>query len=69
MAISRATKATAATNSTSGIPGAPKRVSFAKIHERLAFRTTASVDDGVAEVARLVRQGVLPDTADACYRN
>ncbi|ROP39851.1 DNA-directed RNA polymerase subunit beta [Saccharothrix texasensis] len=35
MAISRATKATAATNSTSGIPGAPKRVSFAKIHEPL----------------------------------
>ncbi|NGY58689.1 DNA-directed RNA polymerase subunit beta [Lentzea sp. NEAU-D13] len=36
MAISRATKATAATNSTSGIPGAPKRVSFAKIHEPLS---------------------------------
>ncbi|MBB5806230.1 DNA-directed RNA polymerase subunit beta [Saccharothrix ecbatanensis] len=36
MAISRATKATAATNSTSGIPGAPKRVSFAKIYEPLA---------------------------------
>ena len=45
------------------------RVSFAKIHDRLAFRTTTSVEDGVAEVARLVRQGVLPDTADACYRN
>ena len=45
------------------------RVSFAKIYERLAFRTTASVEDGVAEVARLVRQGVLPDTTDACYRN
>jgi nucleoside-diphosphate-sugar epimerase len=45
------------------------RVSFAKIHERLAFRTTASVEDGVAEVARLVRQGVLADTTDACYRN
>ncbi|MEV6718218.1 DNA-directed RNA polymerase subunit beta [Lentzea sp. NPDC051208] len=36
MAISRATKATAATNSTSGIPGAPKRVSFAKINEPLS---------------------------------
>jgi nucleoside-diphosphate-sugar epimerase len=45
------------------------RVSFAKIHERLSFRTTASVEDGVAEVARLVRQGVLPDTTDASYRN
>jgi nucleoside-diphosphate-sugar epimerase len=45
------------------------RVSFAKIHERLAFRTTTSVEDGVAEVARLVRQGVIQDMADACYRN
>ncbi|GAA3433430.1 DNA-directed RNA polymerase subunit beta [Kutzneria kofuensis] len=35
MAVSRATKATAATNST-GIPGAPRRVSFAKIREPLA---------------------------------
>ena len=38
MAVSRATKATAATNSTvsnSGIPGAPLRVSFAKIREPL----------------------------------
>ncbi|MCT2587252.1 DNA-directed RNA polymerase subunit beta [Actinophytocola gossypii] len=39
MAVSRATKATAATNSTmsnSGIPGAPLRVSFAKIREPLS---------------------------------
>jgi DNA-directed RNA polymerase subunit beta len=38
LAVSRATKATAATNSTmsnSGIPGAPLRVSFAKIREPL----------------------------------
>ncbi|MBC6446381.1 DNA-directed RNA polymerase subunit beta [Actinokineospora xionganensis] len=39
MAVSRATKATAATNSAtasnSGIPGAPRRVSFAKIREPL----------------------------------
>ena len=38
MAVSRATQATAATNSTAnstGIPGAPKRVSFAKIREPL----------------------------------
>jgi len=35
LAVSRATKATAATNST-GIPGAPRRVSFAKIREPLA---------------------------------
>jgi DNA-directed RNA polymerase subunit beta len=39
LAVSRATQATAATNSTansSGIPGAPKRVSFAKIREPLS---------------------------------
>ncbi|RSM69850.1 DNA-directed RNA polymerase subunit beta [Kibdelosporangium aridum] len=35
MAVSRATEATAATNSMSGIPGAPKRVSFAKLSEPL----------------------------------
>ncbi|AOS61415.1 DNA-directed RNA polymerase subunit beta [Actinoalloteichus hymeniacidonis] len=35
MAVSRATQATAATNSMSGIPGAPKRVSFARIREPL----------------------------------
>ncbi len=38
MAVSRATQATAATNSTvnsTGIPGAPKRISFAKIREPL----------------------------------
>ncbi|WP_020501261.1 DNA-directed RNA polymerase subunit beta [Sciscionella marina] len=35
MAVSRATKATTATNSPD-VPGAPKRVSFAKIHEPLA---------------------------------
>jgi len=34
LAVSRATKTTAATNST-GIPGAPKRISFAKIREPL----------------------------------
>ena len=45
------------------------RVSFAKIRDRLAFRTTTSVEDGVAEVARLVRLGVLQDTTDASYRN
>jgi nucleoside-diphosphate-sugar epimerase len=45
------------------------RVSFAKIQNRLSYRTTTSVEDGVDEVARLVRQGVLTDTSDDCYRN
>jgi nucleoside-diphosphate-sugar epimerase len=45
------------------------RVSFAKIHDRLAFQTTRSIEEGVAEVARLVKQGVLFDASDATYRN
>ena len=35
MAVSRATKVSAASNYTTGIPGAPKRVSFANIREPL----------------------------------
>ena len=35
MAVSRATKVSAASNYTSGIPGAPRRVSFANIREPL----------------------------------
>jgi DNA-directed RNA polymerase subunit beta len=35
LAVSRATKVSAASHFTSGIPGAPKRVSFANIHEPL----------------------------------
>jgi nucleoside-diphosphate-sugar epimerase len=45
------------------------RVSFAKIHRQLAFNTTTSVAQGVAEVARLVRDGVVQDSRDASYRN
>jgi nucleoside-diphosphate-sugar epimerase len=45
------------------------RVSFAKIRDRLAFKTTTSVEDGVAEIARLVQQGVVVDATDASYRN
>jgi nucleoside-diphosphate-sugar epimerase len=36
------------------------RVSFAKISERLGFATTATVRDGVAEVAALVSAGIVP---------
>jgi nucleoside-diphosphate-sugar epimerase len=45
------------------------RVSFAKIRERLSYRTTTSVEEGVAEIARLVRDGVVQDTAASQYRN
>jgi nucleoside-diphosphate-sugar epimerase len=45
------------------------RVSFAKVKERLAFGLTRTVPDGIAEVASLVRQGVLSDFERPEYRN
>lgn len=37
------------------------RVSFAKIQRRLGFMVSRGVSDGIAEVSRLVRSGVLAD--------
>ena len=45
------------------------RVSFAKVKTRLAFDLTRTVPDGIAEVARLVRDGVLSDFEKSEYRN
>jgi nucleoside-diphosphate-sugar epimerase len=45
------------------------RVSFARIERVLGFRTTRSVEDGVLEVMRLVRDGVLCDFDQPKYRN
>lgn len=45
------------------------RVSFAKIQERLGFVLSKSVRDGIADVASLVRQGVLSDFERPEYRN
>ena len=45
------------------------RVSFEKIKDSLGFQTHYSVEDGVREVAQLVRSGVLTDTEEARYRN
>jgi hypothetical protein len=45
------------------------RVSFAKVEQRLGFKTTRTVAGGVAEVARLVRAGVLSDFEKPEYRN
>jgi len=45
------------------------RVSFEKVKQRLAFRLTRTVRDGIAEVASLVRQGVLSDFERPEYRN
>ncbi len=45
------------------------RVSFARISERLAFRTQHAVPDGLDELLALVRSGVLADPDAAAYRN
>jgi len=45
------------------------RVSFAKIRDKLGFETDRTVEDGIAEVARLIGQGVLADYDSPRYRN
>lgn len=45
------------------------RVSFDKVKGRLCFELTKTVPDGIAEVAQLVRDGVLSDLDRAEYRN
>jgi nucleoside-diphosphate-sugar epimerase len=45
------------------------RVSFAKVSQELGFETTRTVPDGIAEVAQLVREGVISDFQRAEYRN
>lgn len=45
------------------------RVSFARINEKLGYATTRGVPDGIAEVARLVRSGVIKDFAEPRFRN
>lgn len=45
------------------------RVSFARITDKLGFQITRTVAEGVEEVARLVRAGVIADFGDARYRN
>lgn len=45
------------------------RVSFAKIEDKLGFRTTHSVESGIREVASLVEAGVIHDYTDSRYRN
>ncbi|HEX7589659.1 MAG TPA: NAD-dependent epimerase/dehydratase family protein, partial [Demequinaceae bacterium] len=45
------------------------RVSFERVRSELGFETIRTVPDGIAEVARLVRSGVLTDFADPRYRN
>ena len=45
------------------------RVSFARITDQLGFKITRTVADGIAEVARLVRENVIDNLADQKYRN
>ena len=45
------------------------RVSFAKVKGALGFTLTRTVPDGIAEVAQLVRDGVLTDFERPEYRN
>lgn len=39
------------------------RVAFDRITERLGFRASVTVPDGIAEVARLVTSAIVPDTS------
>ena len=45
------------------------RVTFSRIGDELGFAITRSVADGIAEVARLVRDGIPGDFTDPRYRN
>jgi nucleoside-diphosphate-sugar epimerase len=45
------------------------RVSFTRIREQLGFKITRTVEQGIQEVASLVRSNVIGNYADARYRN
>ena len=45
------------------------RVSFSHIKDELGFRITRTVPEGIAEVAKLVRENVLTDFENQRYRN
>lgn len=45
------------------------RVSFTRISEQLGFKVTRTVDDGIEEVANLVRSNVITNFSDGRYRN
>jgi len=45
------------------------RVSFEKIKERLGFRITKTVPDGIAQIIKVVREGFIPDPDTKEYRN
>ncbi|HEX7579050.1 MAG TPA: NAD(P)-dependent oxidoreductase [Thermoanaerobaculia bacterium] len=45
------------------------RVSFERVRSELGFESARTVPDGIAEVARLVRSGVISNFDDSRYRN
>lgn len=45
------------------------RVRFDRVREALGFEATRTVPDGIVEVARLLRDGVIEDIQDPHYRN
>ena len=45
------------------------RVSFDKIRDRLGFRITRTVQDGIQELRDAIRQGVIKDCDDPRYKN
>ena len=45
------------------------RVSFGRISGELDFHITRTVEEGIAEVAKLVRENVINDFANKSYRN
>jgi nucleoside-diphosphate-sugar epimerase len=45
------------------------RVSFTRITNQLGFKTTRTVAQGIAEVARLVEENIVRDFAEGKYRN
>jgi nucleoside-diphosphate-sugar epimerase len=45
------------------------RVSFAKIHDQLGYRTQTTLDEGIAEIRDAVINGTIADYLDARYSN
>ena len=45
------------------------RVTFGKIADTLGYKTTLTVAEGIDEVMRLVKNGVIKDVDDPVYRN
>jgi len=45
------------------------RVSFAKVSKDLNFHITRTVQDGIREIINVIREGVITDFDNPCYRN